>query len=105
MLAYTVSVYRQKDGGASAANFDSPKGDYVKRGDPEHGRLGRSPSVESASPALGAFLPPRQHCFSRNLGALLERQFSHSSSGALFYSTRRRLASFSGISEKEEFTC
>jgi hypothetical protein len=35
MLAYTVSVYRQKDGGASPANFDSPKGDYVAGWNPE----------------------------------------------------------------------
>lgn len=35
MLAYTVSAYRQKDGGASPANFSSPKGDFLAIWSPE----------------------------------------------------------------------
>jgi hypothetical protein len=35
MLGYTVSVSRQKDGGVSPANFNSPMGDFLAIWSPE----------------------------------------------------------------------
>jgi hypothetical protein len=35
MLAFQVSVYRQQDGGASPATFDSPRGEHLTTLSPE----------------------------------------------------------------------